>query len=248
MQEVTGEVYERVLPHAQAALKGELVTWELQRELHGRQYTLHMTYMPDRDGSDRIIGYYVLSYDITRMKQVEHELDLLAHHDSLTGLANRRQFDDTFAQAIARHIVNKEPLALIFLDVDHFKQINDTLGHPVGDRVLQEFARRLRETLHGSDFLARLGGDEFVVLIEDAEQPEQLDSVGRRLRNAMLPSFAIDDRNVAVTTSIGIGFWSRPGCTMDALLDLADQALYEAEAAGRNTWRVAVADAAVEPG
>jgi diguanylate cyclase (GGDEF)-like protein len=161
---------------------------------------------------------------------------LLARHDSLTGLANRRQFVERLELALARRKREERPLALLYFDIDHFKKINDTLGHAAGDAVLIEFARRLQGNLRETDLAARLGGDEFVVIVEDANSPDVAETIARKLIVAIQPHFIVDAATLQVTTSIGIGFAS-VGTDAETLMRTADAALYQAKAAGRNTYR-----------
>jgi diguanylate cyclase (GGDEF)-like protein/PAS domain S-box-containing protein len=165
------------------------------------------------------------------------ELERLARVDALTGLANRRQLDERFSLALMRLRRNGPPVALMFLDVDHFKQVNDTYGHAVGDMVLQTFAQRLRDCTRASDLIARLGGDEFVVLVEDAMLPESAEVIARKLITTMGAPVTAEGKVLEVTTSIGIAYARMP-TEETTLMAAADAALYDAKAAGRNTWRM----------
>ena len=195
----------------------------------------------DRDGAVDII---YAGRDISRRMAAEQalaesrlELEQLARVDTLTGLANRRQFDERFALALTRLQRHGLPIALMYLDVDHFKDINDTFGHAAGDEVLRTFARRLTDCVRASDLVARLGGDEFVVLVEDAAVPEAAEAIAGKLIAAMGKAVPFGDANVEVTTSIGIAYASQPA-RADSLMAAADAALYEAKHAGRNTFRM----------
>ncbi len=165
------------------------------------------------------------------------ELERLARVDTLTGVANRRQFDERLSLALMRLRRYELPVALMYLDIDHFKQINDTHGHAVGDEVLRVFAHRLLNSVRATDLVARLGGDEFVVLIEDAALPAAAEIIARKLLEMMRGPVAVDGNMLAVTTSAGIAFSSLP---IDAttLMAAADSALYEAKKAGRSTYRL----------
>jgi len=242
VREVAGKVYEEIKPHMEAALRGETQTYELERDFHGQRYQLQSTYIPDVDPGGQVIGYYVLSFDISQLKRAEHELSLLARHDSLTGLPNRRHFDEQFAMTVARQRRNKRPIALLYFDIDSFKEINDSLGHSAGDDVLREFAQRLKGTLRATDFIARIGGDEFAVLLEEVDTPEIAQLVASKLMVAMRRDIATEGNEVHVTASIGIAFCRRVTCSQDELIKMADGALYEAKAAGRNTWRIVMAE------
>lgn len=168
------------------------------------------------------------------------ELERLARVDALTGVANRRQFEERLALALMRLERRELPVALMYLDVDHFKRINDEYGHAAGDDILRAFAQRLQGSVRATDLVARLGGDEFVVLIEDAALPAAAETVARKLLEAMRKPVATEDRTLAVTTSVGIAYTS---AAIDAakLMAAADSALYEAKKAGRNTYRLKAA-------
>ena len=242
VRKLAGEVYEQVKPWSEAALRGETVTYELERKMSGRRYHMQSTYVPDVDDSGRIGGYYVLSFDITRLKQVERELSLIARHDSLTGLPNRRYLDEYFEMAIARQRRSGRPMVVIYLDIDHFKDINDRLGHAIGDVVLCEFARRLRRAVYDTDFVARLGGDEFLVLGENVDTTEFLALIAEKLQGAFASGIPTENGELFVTSSIGVAFFPVSHRRPDEMIRIADGALYEAKTAGRNTWRLVVLD------
>jgi diguanylate cyclase (GGDEF)-like protein/PAS domain S-box-containing protein len=234
-------IYNEVRPHVQAALQGEQVTFEAERGFQGEPRTYQATYVPEFDDDRRVKGVLMLLFDISKLKDAERELDLLARHDSLTGLANRRQFGERLEMALARRKREERPLALLYFDIDRFKKINDTLGHAVGDAVLIEFARRLQRNLRESDLAARLGGDEFVMIVEDADSAEAAEVVAGKIIAAIRPLFSIDAATLQVTTSIGIGI-AAAGTDAETLMRTADEALYQAKAAGRNTYRTVTTD------
>jgi len=173
------------------------------------------------------------------LKASQMELEQLARVDSLTGLANRRQFDERLALGLERARRQQLPIALMYLDIDHFKHINDNLGHATGDAVLQRFAQRLGACVRAGDLVARLGGDEFAVLIEDAATAQAAEVIARKLLALMSEDIVIDGRTISVTTSIGIAFSTRP-TNEKILLSFADQALYAAKGSGRNAYRLAM--------
>jgi len=229
-------IYNEIRPRMQAALQGEQVTFEADRGFQGESRVYQVTYVPEFDDDRSVKGVLMLLFDISRLKAAERELDLLARHDSLTGLANRRQFGERLEAALARRQREGRPLALLYFDIDHFKKINDTLGHAAGDTILVEFARRLQRNLRETDLAARLGGDEFVVIVDDSDSPEVAETIARKLIVAIQPDFRVDAAALQVTTSIGIGF-AASGTDAETLMRSADEALYEAKAAGRNTFR-----------
>jgi diguanylate cyclase (GGDEF)-like protein len=170
-----------------------------------------------------------------RYRGLAEEAQRLARFDSLTGLANRRHFEEELAHAVARSSRNGNALMLLALDLDHFKRINDTLGHAAGDAVLTEFARRIRDGVFDVDLVARMGGDEFVVLVEYTATAAVGERIAEHLLRELRPSFALDGGPVPVQSSIGIGL-HHPVRSGEQLKALADKALYEAKARGRGTW------------
>jgi diguanylate cyclase (GGDEF)-like protein len=175
-----------------------------------------------------------LSFDISELKLAEAKLAEMARSDSLTGVANRRQFDESLHQALARSRRDGRQMALLCLDIDHFKSINDNYGHPVGDAVIVAFSQRLQACIREVDLLARLGGDEFVVLIENAV-PGSAETIAEKILAAMQQPMAAGGHDLQIGTSIGVAY-SRPGHSEAEFFKLADQALYEAKKAGRNRY------------
>lgn len=187
--------------------------------------------------------------DVTRRVVAEQaleesrlELERLARIDTLTDAANRRQFDERLSLTLMKMRRQGFPVALMYLDIDHFKRVNDSHGHAAGDEVLRVFARRLLGSVRSTDLVARLGGDEFAVVVEDALLPEAAEVIARKLIKAMHVPIAVGDQRLDVTTSVGIAYSSAP-TDVTTLMSAADSALYEAKKAGRNTYRVqAIAD------
>ena len=186
-----------------------------------------------RDGDGRPDYFIAQLLDVSDQRAAEEKLLHQALHDPLTGLPNRRLLLDRLQQAIARSRRRGNYVAVLFLDLDRFKVINDSFGHATGDQVLMEVARRLQELTRSSDSLARLGGDEFVVLVEDMTDPDEAPAVARRIEEALsLPMAVQPDVTVSITTSIGITV-ARSGDDPAALLRDADTALYRAKEQGR---------------
>src|SRR5258708_8420686 len=171
--------------------------------------------------------------ELSRAVETIHEI---ATHDSLTGLPNRTLFNETLAHALGLAQRHDRGLALFFLDLDRFKHINDTLGHGVGDRVLQEVARRLRGAVRSSDFVARLGGDEFVILIEEFEDSAVLADVATKVIAALEPTFTTDGRELLLSASVGACTYPCDGRSAQELLSNADIAMYRAKELGRNRF------------
>ena len=239
IREVRGEVaYHAIAPHVQAALRGEAQTFEGSETFAGgRQVEFQASYVPEIDEHGVVRGFYSLTTDITVLKHAERALEQLAREDALTGLANRRQFDERLAQAVVRSRRLEMPLALMLIDVDYFKQVNDRHGHPAGDTVLQAFAERIQANTYDVDLVARLGGDEFAVLFEYAGGIQQVAVVARKILEAMRVPVTLEDGvQVQVGASIGIGFQREASYGL-SLMALADKALYAAKQAGRGTYR-----------
>ncbi|MYM26864.1 diguanylate cyclase [Duganella sp. CY15W] len=180
-------------------------------------------------------AFYGLSQ---RRAEAEQELRRLATTDVLTGLNNRRMFDAFLPQALARAARSGQPVALAMLDIDQFKDINDTLGHAGGDQVLIEFARRLTATVRTTDTVARLAGDEFVIVFEQLSSTLEMDVLGKRIIDAMQPPFFISTVQREVRASIGIAICGNSMATSEDLMRAADQALYGVKAAGRNGYAI----------
>lgn len=188
------------------------------------------------------VSYVGVFTDISRLKHTERELEQLAFYDRLTGLPNRRLLLDRMEHALALAKRNSICGALFFLDLDHFKKINDTKGHQVGDLLLIEVARRLRESVRGSDTVGRLAGDEFLVLAEDLSENRALAAVqaraiGEKIVTALAEAYRIEDFDFHCSTSLGIAVFGPETPDMEGLLVRADTAMYEAKKCGRNTLR-----------
>jgi diguanylate cyclase (GGDEF)-like protein/PAS domain S-box-containing protein len=221
-------------------LAGREVRFDIDMNINGDTRSLQSAYIPQmHDG--RVAGIYILSTDITTLKQQERQLQLQARADSLTGLPNRRAFEERFGDALARISRTGASLALLYLDVDHFKAINDTFGHAAGDLVLKEFAQRLRMATRSTDTVARLGGDEFTVILEGVGGQEEAAGVAQKILEAIARPFIVEDRMHAVSTSIGVAFTGSGGIGMEALSLKADEALYEVKRGGRGHYHVIVA-------
>ena len=187
--------------------------------------------------------------DVTDTKRLEAELAHQAFHDALTGLANQLLFRDRVDHALARVARRSEYLAVLFVDVDNFKTINDSLGHPAGDSLLMAVAERLRGCLRTSDTAARMGGDEFALLVEDGESRDDAVDVANRVLEALRQPFLVVGKEVVISASVGIAFNEAESDTSDALLRNADLAMYRAKSAGKNRYRIfeaAMHSAAVE--
>ncbi|MEJ7687154.1 MAG: diguanylate cyclase, partial [Variovorax sp.] len=234
-----------VEPYVRRVLAGEAVTFEKSgdraRGIGQNWYQSH--FIPDLGAEGTVQGFYAMTFDITARRELEQRLAELARVDVLTQLPNRLALNDLLPQAMARARRSGDTLAVMFLDIDNFKTINDTLGHAGGDAVLAEFARRLLASVRTTDTVVRLAGDEFVVILENLGTSalagrladKIVKQVGRR-------AFQVDARALDVTTSIGIALFEAGDAPANAagVLARADVALYGAKAAGRNTYQFAV--------
>ena len=197
---------------------------------HTRTLWMNLTAVTDAAGE---VQCHVATF--TDVAALDAEMDKLRHwaqHDPLTDLSNRRLFDDQLARSIARAQRHAQYLALLFMDLDHFKWINDTLGHDAGDAVLQEVARRLRMAVRAEDLTARWGGDEFIVVLSDLTQPVDVEATVRQLQRAMSHPVEISGHQLKVSASIGVAGFPDDAANAEELIRLADQAMYQAKRRG----------------
>ncbi|WP_338759152.1 EAL domain-containing protein [Massilia sp. METH4] len=213
--------------------QGEM--WALRKG--GEQFLQSLTLTAVRDSEGATTHYAGVFSDITLVKENEKKLDHLAHHDSLTGLPNRLLFNDRLQHALDRAQRSQEQLALLFIDLDRFKNVNDTLGHHIGDELLKQVAVVLSERLRDGDTLARLGGDEFVVLLEDTSGEYAATLVAEKLVAIFEQPFLVAGHELFVTCSIGISMYPHDGADLNVLIRNADVAMYQAKARGRNGYR-----------
>ncbi|MEE1672580.1 EAL domain-containing protein [Agarivorans aestuarii] len=216
--------------------KGEV---ERQRK-NGQSYTQLETITAVRNEVDSLTHYVVCIQDISANKATEQQIQHLAYFDELTGLPNRRKLREELSQCFARAKKQHAIGALLFIDLDHFKHINDSLGHAAGDWVLQQVATRLQGLIREGDLLARLGGDEFVLLLADlGESPphaeQQANIVGKRLIKTISAPYPFDGQSLHIGASVGITLFPGKGQTAEDLLKQADTAMYQAKSAGRRT-------------
>jgi diguanylate cyclase (GGDEF)-like protein/PAS domain S-box-containing protein len=199
-----------------------------------------------RDAEGRTVGLEGTAQDVTERRQVEEQIRWLAYHDSLTGLGNRLLFRERIELAAAQARRSEKPFGVLFLDLDHFKRINDTFGHSEGDRLLQGVADRLVRSVRDTDLVARpeappaisrLGGDEFTVLLAEVVDVRDLAKVARRLLEQLRRPFLLGGHEVVITGSVGIAAFPADGDDADTLLRNADAAMYHAKEAGRNNYQ-----------
>jgi len=184
-------------------------------------------------------GFVTLYVDITERKHAEERIRNMALCDALTGLPNRISINERIDQALQHGSSAQTRFALLFLDLDGFKKVNDSLGHDVGDALLQGVAERLKATVRETDTVARLGGDEFVILLRDIEGPTAAERIAQTLIDTISQPFVLGAHTARVGTSIGMALYPDHGNSRELLLKAADGAMYRAKAGGRGTWRVA---------
>jgi diguanylate cyclase (GGDEF)-like protein/PAS domain S-box-containing protein len=202
----------------------------------GHETWVMTTKVPLRNRHGQIIGTMGISRDITEHKQAEARIRYMALHDSLTGLPNRNLLQDRLSQAIALAARNQKRVAVMMLDLDRFKFVNDSLGHYVGDRLLEAVSMRLKACLRESDIVARLGGDEFVVVLPLATSDQDTEQVARKILAAVVEPFEVEGHELHINSSIGICHYPTDGENPGALLQAADSAMYAAKAEGRGTF------------
>jgi diguanylate cyclase (GGDEF)-like protein/PAS domain S-box-containing protein len=208
--------------------------WEgeiYNRHKDGGIYTEWIRMSAIKDKNEETTNYIALVSDITHKKSTEEQLLKHAHHDPLTGAYNRLSFDQRFRHDLALAERNNRKLAILFIDLDKFKPINDTYGHQAGDAVLQTVVERVSEKIRDTDTLARLGGDEFVVLLSEIEDDENAEQIAHAIRAAIAQPIIHDETPLNLTASIGISVYPRDGSNVSALLGSADKSMYEAKQA-----------------
>jgi diguanylate cyclase (GGDEF)-like protein/PAS domain S-box-containing protein len=203
----------------------------------GRQRHLVMRGYAVRDGAGRYVRRAGIAQDVSLRREQEARIQHLAYHDALTGLPNRTLVADRLALALAHAQRERRQVAVLYLDLDRFKIVNDSLGHIAGDTLLRDVARRLRATLRDEDTVARVGGDEFQIVLGDVVDASRAAHVAEKLMASLAAPFPLEGHEVHVSASLGISLYPRDGATAELLLKYADTALYEAKAEGRNAYR-----------
>ncbi|MCK9986932.1 MAG: hypothetical protein AzoDbin1_03404 [Azoarcus sp.] len=200
----------------------------------GRQLTVLASLAPLNDGWGRMKGVIALLSDITERKEAERRIAHMATHDILTGAVNRLMFGELLGYALVQARRSGHRFALLFIDLDHFKQVNDELGHHVGDLLLCEAVRRMQGSIRSSDALGRRGGDEFVVLLPEVGADKDAEIVAEKIRAALEKPFVLEGREVRISSSIGIALYPEDGKDEHELMCRADEAMYRAKLGGRN--------------
>ena len=198
---------------------------------------VHARTFPITNPSGKVPWVAEIIEDVTQRRAVQRQLVHLARHDALTGLPNRTFLYDSLQEALARAEEEQLIVSLLLLDIDYFKNVNDTLGHTAGDALLREFAARLAKCVRPGDTVGRLGGDEFAVIVLTPANSNGAADVADRIRNSLQSPLVLDDKNVSVTASIGIATYPTDTSDLEALVRYADAAMYEAKTSGRNGFR-----------
>jgi len=208
------------------------------RRKNGEVYPELLTITSIHEEDGELTHYASLFSDISDLKESEEQIKHLAYFDPLTGLPNRRLVNDRLSMAIAHARRSGASLAVLFIDLDRFKRINDSLGHRVGDQVLREVAACLGENIREDDTVARMAGDEFVVVLTDAARPEDAVHTARRIIDSLIEPMVIEGNELVITCSIGISFYPTDGETNESLIQNADTAMYRSKDQGRNSYHL----------
>ena len=245
-KELLGDQISNIIPISIVQALGKLEKVQYETQINNKKtgttntYEIRLSPLMNRQGE--IFGRLVFLQDITRRKVLEAELHRMATTDSLTGLLNRRQFETLAKRDLAKSRRSNKPLSVLMLDIDHFKVVNDTYGHAIGDAVLREFTRRCQTKLRSSDLFARFGGEEFVILLTETDQ-EKAEQVASRVLDIISGEKVETSKGlVAVSTSIGIATSRSDEETIEIIIDAADKALYQAKDRGGNIVISAIRD------
>ena len=214
--------------------EGEI--WNRRKD--GEAYPERLSISAIKDAHERVTNYVAVFHDITELKKKELQIKHQAFHDSLTGLPNRLLFKDRLAQAIARAGRANSTIAVLFIDLDNFKNINDSLGHAVGDKFLQEVAAALKSQLRSEDTVARQGGDEFIIILESIPKQSDVMHFADRLNEYFRSPVQVEEHELYATMSIGISFYPDDGNTPERLIKNADLAMYRAKEKGKDSYRM----------
>jgi diguanylate cyclase (GGDEF)-like protein len=223
-----------------ALQSGEIAKLPAQSTLiakNGTSVPIDDSAAPIRDKAGKIVGAVVVLHDVSVARSKTSKISHQAHHDGLTDLPNRLLLNDRLTQAITMADRNHQKLAVLFLDLDRFKPINDSLGHEIGDRVLKSVAQRLLNCVRHSDTVSRQGGDEFVILLREIKHAQDADVCAEKILSALTTSCAIEDQELYITASIGIATYPDDGDSAESLIKHADLAMYRAKESGGNTYR-----------
>ena len=234
------EEYSLVLPQLQRALAGETVVFE---RVYGKQRQFRCfeaTYQPEWSSDRRAVtGVHVMTQDVTETRRQLDDLSRLAQLDHLSGLLNRKGFEARLSFTVDECARQGKRMALLFIDLDEFKPVNDRLGHAAGDTVLKAFSKRLARSVRANDAVARLGGDEFAVIVADIAGPEVAERLASTILGIARTPFDVDGQSVVIGASVGVAYQDGAGASEADICRCADDGLYAAKRAGRNVFRLA---------
>lgn len=213
--------------------KGEL----LNRKKNGESYWENISISPIRDASGNISHFVALKEDVTESKARAEQIFHQANYDDLTGLPNRKQFRERLQRQVEQSAQTGRTFALMFIDLDGFKKINDTFGHDAGDLLLKESARRITESVRNSDFVARLGGDEFTLILQNAHSMDVIAQIAAKIIQQLMQPFQLGGHQGHVAASIGIALYPEDGSNAEELTRQADYAMYQVKNSGRRSYR-----------
>ncbi|MBV1919438.1 MAG: diguanylate cyclase, partial [Pseudomonadales bacterium] len=224
--------------HATGIWQGEIIN----RRKDGESFATWQTITVVRDSAGEISQFISIFSDISEKKLTEKRIYDLAHHDIVTGLPNRIFFQDIADTALDHAKRINTQLAILFIDLDHFKLINDTLGHPIGDQLLQQVALRLKKIIDQDNVISRFGGDEFTILVPSFQSTDDVAHIAKRILLSLVEPFLVDNNELIIPASIGIGIYPENGDSISSLLKNADSAMYQAKAHGRNNFQFFTAE------
>ncbi|MGA1408393.1 MAG: bifunctional diguanylate cyclase/phosphodiesterase [Prochlorotrichaceae cyanobacterium] len=224
--------------HHQDHWRGEI--WNRRKDHSVYPALLNISIVRDDQGKGT--AYVAVFSDITQLKQSEQHLNYLAHHDSLTDLPNRLLFNSCLQHSIQQAFRHNSSLAVVFVDLDHFKNINDSLGHHAGDELLKQVAQRLKNIIRSNDIIARISGDEFVLLLEDIYQQDAIIIILEKLMSSFKEPFDVLETKLYISACMGVSLFPQDGITVVDLMRNADLAMYQSKEEGRNTYKFFTAD------
>ncbi len=234
------------LNYVQQLLAGEIITYQMEkRYIHknGSIIWVLLSVSLIQDAENKPLYFVSQIQNIDAQKRAEQELKYIAYHDVLTGLANRKQLQASFELALAYAKRHNTMIAIMFLDLDYFKAVNDTLGHDIGDLLLIQIGLRLKALLRSTDISARIGGDEFIVALTELSHIEQAIDVAKKILSALEKPIIIKKHKIEITGSIGISLYPKDGNALETLIKQADKALYIVKSEGRNGFRIFIPEA-----
>ncbi|HHW66303.1 MAG: hypothetical protein PWP07_887 [Epulopiscium sp.] len=228
---------EAVADHFKELYKGESKVFDIRITTKlKKEKWLHVRAIPVLDSNRKVVRIDGVVIDVTERRCMEEEIKYMAYHDILTELPNRVQFNDYFMKTLSEAKNEKKKLAILFIDLDQFKSINDSLGHDIGDLLLKETAKRLKAALRKTDFLCRIGGDEFIILLNNIKNDE-VNRLAQRIVDAFKEPFELQGHALSVTPSIGISIYPNHGNDIETLIKKADDAMYLAKKKGKNNYQ-----------